>query len=86
MHRLVLVPLCALILYAAPATEPIVYTIRFPDPASKSFTVQMNLPTGGCASVDLMVPVWSPGFYGLQSYAGRVTAFTARGADGSATR
>src|SRR5262249_54106915 len=33
---------------------------------------------------DLMMPVWSPGFYGLQNYAARVTAFTARGADGTA--
>ena len=79
-----LVPVCALALSAAPHTEPIAYTISFPDPASKSFTVQVVVPTDGRPAVDLMMPVWSPGFYGLQNYAARVTEFTVRGADGAA--
>jgi predicted metalloprotease with PDZ domain len=75
-------------LLAAPAVharrlDPLSYTISFPDPASKSFDVQVVVPTDGRPAVDLMMPVWSPGFYGLQNYAQRVTAFTARGADGS---
>ncbi len=84
MRRILWIPLCAFALSAAPPAEPIAYTISFPDPASKSFTVQVVVPTGGRPSVDLMMPVWSPGFYGLQNYAARVTAFTARGADGTA--
>jgi predicted metalloprotease with PDZ domain len=84
MRRLLLLPLFALALSAGPRLDPIVYTIRFPDPASKSFTVQMVVQTDGHAAVDLMMPVWSPGFYGPQNYAARVSAFTARGADATA--
>lgn len=68
---------------AAAAVEPVRYTIAFPDPASKSFTVTMVVPSGTHDPVDLMMPVWSPGFYGLQNYAQRVSAFSARAADGT---
>ena len=61
--------------------EPVAYTIRFPDPATRSFTVDVQVPTGKRASVDLMMPIWSPGFYGVQNYADRVSNFTARGSD-----
>ena len=63
--------------------DPLVYTIRFPDPASRTFTVELIVPTGKRAAIDLMMPVWSPGFYGLQNYADRVTAFAAQGDDGT---
>ena len=63
---------------------PIDYTIRFPDPASKTFVVDMVVPTGGRDSIDLMMAVWSPGFYGLQNYADRVSNFVATAADGTA--
>src|SRR5579864_1316915 len=68
----------------ARASDPIVYTIRFPDPASKTFTVEAVVPTDKRDVVDLMMPVWSPGFYGLQNYADRVTAFAAADASGAA--
>ena len=66
----------------AKPSDPLIYTIRFPDPASKTFTVDVAVPAEGKASVDLMMPVWSPGFYGLQNYAQRVSniAVTADGA------
>jgi len=63
--------------------EPLTYTIRFPDPASKSFTVDVSVPTERRESVDLMMPVWSPGFYGLQNYAQRFSDVTATAAEGS---
>src|SRR5579872_198330 len=84
MRRLLILALCARVLYAAPAPAPIAYTISFPDPGSKTFRVEMIVPSAGRATVDLMMPVWSPGFYGVQDYAARVSAFTARGADGAA--
>lgn len=64
--------------------EPLVYTISFPNPASKTFTVQVNVPSDGKPSVDLMMAIWSPGFYGLQNYAQNVSDFTAKTADGAA--
>src|SRR5262245_36096817 len=63
--------------------DPIAYTIRFPDPASKSFTVEMRVPSEKRATVDLMMAIWSPGFYGLQNYADRVSGVEARAADGA---
>jgi predicted metalloprotease with PDZ domain len=69
---------------AQPALAPLVYTIRFPDPASKTFTVDIDVPTAGQPAVDLMMAIWSPGFYGLQNYADRITAFAATAADGMA--
>lgn len=68
---------------AARALDPIVYTIRFPDPVSKIFTVDVAIPTDRRASIDLMMPVWSPGFYGYQNYADRVTSFAAAAPDGA---
>jgi predicted metalloprotease with PDZ domain len=70
-------------LTGAQALDPVVYTIRFPDPASRSFVVDVAMPAPKAESVDLMMPVWSPGFYNLQNYADRVSAFTAKGADGA---
>jgi predicted metalloprotease with PDZ domain len=68
---------------AAPPT-PLKYTISFPQPASKTFNVDVVVPTDGRSAVDLMMAIWAPGFYGLQNYADRVTGFSARAADGSA--
>src|SRR5215831_3688149 len=85
MRRYVLIAIAAALCLAAAAKtpDPIIYTIGFPDPASKSFTVTMVVPAGGQPAVDLMMPVWSPGFYGLQNYAQRVSAFSAKAADGT---
>ena len=63
--------------------EPLIYTLRFPEPASKSFTVEVRVPTDKRPSVDLMMAIWSPGFYGIQNYADRVSQFTAAAPDGS---
>ena len=64
--------------------EPLVYTISFPQPASKTFNVNVSVPTGKRDSVDLMMAIWSPGFYGIQNYADRVTTFSATAPDGVA--
>src|SRR4029079_6001807 len=67
----------------APKLEPLVYTIRIPAPASKTFDVDVVVPTDEHDSVSLMMPVWSPGMYTLQSYGDRITAISARGSDGT---
>src|SRR4029079_2101703 len=66
----------------ASALEPLVYTVRFPEPISRTFTVDVVVPTEKRESVDLMIAIWSPGFYGLQNYADRVSSFTATAPDG----
>ena len=72
-----------LALTAQTKLEPLVYTISFPQPATKTFNVDVVVPTGKRESVDLMMAIWSPGFYGLQNYADKVTAFAAKAADGT---
>jgi predicted metalloprotease with PDZ domain len=88
-RRHLIVPLClagaiaTASLQAKPAA-PLIYTIRFPDPASKTFTVDLIIPADGKPTVDLLLPVWSPGFYGLQNYAQRVSQLSAKTTYGTA--
>jgi predicted metalloprotease with PDZ domain len=64
------------------APEPIVYELRSSAPETNVAEIEARIPTGGARTVDLMLPVWAPGFYGLGDYARNVTDFTARNAAG----
>ena len=68
-------------LSAAPP-QPIVYTLRAPAPETQMLDVEVNIPTDGKASVDLMLPVWSPGYYVVQDYAKNVQDLVVRTSDG----
>jgi predicted metalloprotease with PDZ domain len=59
------------------ALEPIVYTMRFPAPDSHTAVIEARVPTEGRASIDLMLPVWSPGYYRTADYAASVRDFRA---------
>ena len=48
---------------APAAAEPIAYTLRFPDPSTHYVEVEAQVPTGRRVSVDLFMPVWTPGSY-----------------------
>jgi predicted metalloprotease with PDZ domain len=81
----------ALVSLAAPARaaetrEPVVSAIRFLAPESQTAEVEASLPTGGREAVELMMPVWAPGFYAVQNHAGRVQDFAARTPDGRGLR
>src|SRR5579885_2184091 len=69
---------------AAQATEPVIYTIKVPAPARHLAEVEAIVPTGGRPAIEMMMPVWSPGFYRAEDYAGRVQALSARRPDGAA--
>ena len=45
--------------------------------------VDAMVPTGGRASIELMMAVWSPGFYRVEDYAKRVRDLSARAPDGT---
>ena len=64
--------------------EPLAYTIHVRPPTEKAFDVDVVVPTGRRDSIFMMMPVWSPGMYTLQSYGDRVTAISAKGSDGAA--
>lgn len=55
-----------------------------PAPASHVATVEARFPAAGADSLDLMMAVWSPGYYVQENYATRVKNVVARSADGAA--
>ncbi len=68
--------------FAARALEPLVYTVRFPAPETHFAEVEVAIPTSKRATIELMMPIWSPGFYRVEDYASRVQSLSARTADG----
>ena len=67
---------------AAVGLEPIEYTFRVVDPDKHIAGVEARIPTGGRATIELMMPVWTPGYYVIEDYAARVSDLTARSANG----
>lgn len=63
---------------------PLVYTISVSSPSTPVASVEVHVPTRKGATVDLMMPVWSPGFYRVEDYAAKVQDFSARTANGTA--
>ena len=59
--------------------KPIVYTVRFPTPDKHIAEVVATIPTGQRPTVELMMAVWSPGFYRVEDYARNVHDLSAIG-------
>jgi predicted metalloprotease with PDZ domain len=76
------------LLQARPAARPyhIEYAIAMPDVASHLYSITLTASglTGG--SVDLQMPVWSPGRYGRMDFAKNVQEFSVSGSDGKPLR
>lgn len=91
MRRLIVACVAVLVVGACLGTnvasrtlqEPIVYTVRVPAPDTHSAQIDAVFPTDGRKTIDLMMPVWSPGYYRLEDYALRIEAISARGDDGA---
>jgi len=62
----------------AQTVEPITYTVTFPAPAQHRAEVEAVYPTEGSAAIELMMPIWTPGFYRIENYAGKVHELSAR--------
>jgi len=76
-------PVVAQVTQAA-GPEPVVYTIRVPSPEAQIATIEASLPTDGRSAVEVMMPIWSPGFYRIEDYAGQVRSLIAGGPHGGA--
>jgi predicted metalloprotease with PDZ domain len=61
----------------------VVFTVRFSNPTNQIAEVEAKFPTEGRSSIELMIPVWSPGFYHVEDYAKRVEGFSARSLAGA---
>jgi predicted metalloprotease with PDZ domain len=70
-------------LEGAPGLDPIVYTMRFPAPETHIAEIQAVIPTEKRPTIELMIPVWSPGYYGAGNYAKDVQDFAARTPEGA---
>jgi predicted metalloprotease with PDZ domain len=70
----------------AQALEPITYTIKFAEPGRHVAEVEAVYPTEGRAAIELMMPVWTPGFYRVENYAAKVLHLSAHTPDGQALR
>ncbi len=49
--------------------EPIRYTVRIPSPISHYAEVEGHFPTNGASTLELFLPVWTPGSYLIREYA-----------------
>jgi predicted metalloprotease with PDZ domain len=71
----------------APATaqslEPIIYTLKVPAPDKHAALVEAVFPTSGRTAIEIMMAVWSPGFYRVEDYAKRVEDLAAKAPDGT---
>jgi predicted metalloprotease with PDZ domain len=67
----------AVVVAQARGPAVISYTVSFPDLKGHIAEVAARMPTGGRAFVELMMPIWSPGYYKVENYADRVHNFSA---------
>ena len=65
----------------AQTLEPVRYTLSFPAPLTHYVEVEATYPTDGQSSIDLMMPVWTPGSYLVREYSRNVEALTATGSN-----
>jgi predicted metalloprotease with PDZ domain len=68
---------------AAQPPAPIAYTVSIGAPSTHVADVEATFPTEGRASIDVMMAIWSPGFYKIEDYATRVQVVGARTPDGA---
>ena len=62
---------------------PIRYTVSCLEPRTHHIDVEVRVPVSAGASVTLAMPVWSPGSYSVDDFAGRVHGFTASDSKGN---
>ena len=66
----------------AQALAPIAYTVRISAPDSHFIEIDAVIPTGKRPSIELMMPIWSPGYYRVEDYAAQVSDVVAKTPDG----
>jgi predicted metalloprotease with PDZ domain len=67
---------------AAQPAEPIRYVVSFPAPYTHYAVVEAVVPTGGQPTIELMMPVWTPGSYLVREYSKNLEGVVAKSIDG----
>jgi predicted metalloprotease with PDZ domain len=75
---------CVLKIARADGPTAVLYTVKIPDPAAHVAEIEGTFPTAGRDPVDLMMAVWTPGFYRIEDYAQRISSLKANSSDGTA--
>lgn len=65
------------------SAEPIVYTVRFPEPHTHYAVVDARVPTDGRDRIELMMAVWTPGSYLVREFARHIEGLSARSPGGA---
>jgi predicted metalloprotease with PDZ domain len=69
---------------AQQSAEPIRYTVSFPEPQTHYMEVSAIVPTGGRATIEMMMAVWTPGSYLVREYSRHVEGVRASASAGRA--
>lgn len=83
-QSLLLFLLSSLSAIAAAQRDPISYTLRFSDAAAHYLDVEMTVPASEAETLDLFMPVWTPGSYLVREYSRNIISLEARTANGEA--
>src|SRR5947209_13178712 len=68
-----------------PAGAPAIrYTLTFPDPKSHYVEVEASVPTALAPTIELYLPVWTPGSYKIRDYSRHVESLRAESPGGNA--
>jgi predicted metalloprotease with PDZ domain len=59
-------------LSAAPTPEPVRYTVSFPNPSTHYAAIDAEFPAGGQPSIEIFMPVWTPGSYLVREFSRNV--------------
>jgi predicted metalloprotease with PDZ domain len=63
---------------------PLVYTVSLLEPDAHHVDIMLELSSDGRALLELMMPIWSPGFYRVEAYAEQVQRLAAHTPEGVA--
>ena len=66
-----------------PQREPILYSLQSRNPDKHIAQITALVPTDSAATLDMMMPLWTPGFYRMEDYAGKVQNLTAQTPSGT---
>jgi hypothetical protein len=77
--------LLALLAARAPAQQPqpLRYTLKIADPATRTAHITATYPAAGLATLDLMMPLWTPGYYRAEDYPAKLSDLAATSATGA---
>lgn len=75
-------PLPAQHVWAVQSGDQVVCTVRFPDLENHVAEIVASFPAKDREVLELLMPVWSPGFYRVEDHAGAVVGLTASAPEG----